>query len=269
MVKELKVMNHEGQLVTDSRDVAEMIGKQHWEILRMLEGTKDGKTKGFITTLNDNNFVVVDFFIKNEYKDSKGEVRPCYLLTKKGCDMVANKLTGEKGILFTAAYVTRFEEMDNILKFKTHSLPMTYKEALQSLLIEVEKNEQLILENKQKEQLIGEMKPKADYTDKILNSKELVTITQIAKDYGMSARKMNSKLHELGIQYNQSGQGLLYSKYHDKGFTHSRTIDITRTDGSPDTKLSTKWTQKGRLFLYDILKQNDVLPMIEQDDIAS
>lgn len=266
---EFKIIEQEGKLVIDSRIVAEMVGKQHWEILRMLEGTKDGKTKGFISILNDNNFVVVDFFIKNEYTDGKGEVRPCYLLTKKGCDMVANKMTGEKGILFTATYVTKFEEMENALKTKTPTLPTTYKEALQTLLIEVEKNEQLVLENKQKEQIIGEMKPKADYTDKILNSKGLVTITQIAKDYGMSGQAMNNKLHDLEIQYNQSGQWLLYSKYHDKGFTHSKTIPIIRTDGSPDTRINTKWTQKGRLFLYDILKQNDILPMIEKEDIAS
>lgn len=259
MVKELKVMNHEGQLVTDSRDVADMVGKRHDHLIRDI--------KGYFEILEDApNLGSANFFIPHMYRNSQNKEMPCYLLTRKGCDMVANKMTGEKGVLFTAAYVTRFEEMENALKTKTHSLPMTYKEALQSLLIEVEKNEQLILENKQKEQLIGEMKPKADYTDKILNSKGLVTITQIAKDYGMSARKMNNKLHELGIQYNQSGQWLLYSKYHDKGFTHSRTIDITRTDGSPDTKLSTKWTQKGRLFLYDILKQNNVLPMIELDD---
>ncbi|MEQ6355260.1 Rha family transcriptional regulator [Lysinibacillus sp. M3] len=94
MVKELKVMNHEGQLVTDSRDVAEMIGKQHWEILRMLDGTKDGKTKGFAQVLTDNNFVVSDFFITHTYTDSTGRALPCYLITKKGCNMVANKMTG-------------------------------------------------------------------------------------------------------------------------------------------------------------------------------
>lgn len=144
-------------------------------------------------------------------------------------------------------------------------LPTNYKEALVALLEKVEQNEQLELANRQKDQIIGEMKPKADYTDRILNSKGLMTITQIAKDYGMSGQAMNQKLHELGIQYNQGGQWLLYSKYHDKGFTHSQTIDITRTDGRPDTKLNTKWTQKGRLFIYELLKRNRILPMIERE----
>lgn len=122
----------------------------------------------------------------------------------------------------------------------------------------------LQLESTQQKQIIGELKPKADYTDKILNNKGLVTITQIAKDYGMSGQALNDLLFELGIQYKQSDQWLLYRKYHDKGYTHSKTIDITRSDGSKDVKMQTKWTQKGRLFLYELLKNNDVLPVIEQ-----
>lgn len=123
-------------------------------------------------------------------------------------------------------------------------------------------------ENAQHKQIIGELKPRADYTDKILNNKSLVTITQIAKDYGMSGKKMNTLLHNLGVQYKQSGQWLLYSKHHEKGFTHSKTIKIIRANGSPDTIMETKWTQKGRLFIYDLLKSNGILPLIEQDAVA-
>ncbi len=124
--------------------------------------------------------------------------------------------------------------------------------------------EKLQLENSQKEQVINELKPKADYTDKILQSKNLVTITAIAKDYGMGAKTMNKKLHELGVQYNLSGQWLLYAKYQDKGYTHSETIDLNHKDGSEFVKMNTKWTQKGRLFLYELLKDNGLLPMIER-----
>lgn len=124
--------------------------------------------------------------------------------------------------------------------------------------------EELTKEVNVKNQVIGELKPKADYTDKILQNKGLVTITQIAKDYGMSGAEMNAKLHELGIQFKQSGQWLLYSRYHGRGYTHSETVDIVRTDGRPDVKMNTKWTQKGRLFLYNKLKENEILPMIEK-----
>lgn len=114
------------------------------------------------------------------------------------------------------------------------------------------------------EQLIGELQPKADYTDSILNNKGLVTITQIAKDYGMSGKKMNKLLHEFGVQYKQSNQWFLYAKYQDKGYTHSKTIDIIRSDGRPDITMETKWTQNGRLFIYELLKNNGILPTIEQ-----
>ncbi len=126
------------------------------------------------------------------------------------------------------------------------------------------KVEALELRAEQQQQLIGELKPKADYTDKILQNKGLVTITAIAKDYGMSGEKMNEKLHELGIQYKQSGQWFLYEKYHNNGYTHSETIDLTHRDGTRFVKMNTKWTQKGRLFLYNLLKENDIVPVIEK-----
>lgn len=122
----------------------------------------------------------------------------------------------------------------------------------------------LSLVTKQQEQVIGELKPKADYVDTILKNPGLVTITQIAKDYGMSGVYMNNTLHELGIQYKQSDQWLLYRKYQDKGYTFSETMQITRSDGRPDVKMNTKWTQKGRLFLYELLKENNILPAIEK-----
>ena len=126
-------------------------------------------------------------------------------------------------------------------------------------------NEKLELENKMKDQQLNELKPKADYYDQILQSKSLVLISQIAKDYGYGAPTMNKKLHELGVQYKQGGQWLLYSKYQNKGYTHSRTINITRSDGRSDVRMQTEWTQKGRLFLYELLKKNGILPIIEQN----
>jgi len=113
-------------------------------------------------------------------------------------------------------------------------------------------------------QRIGELQSKASYVDIILRNKGLVTITQIAKDYGMSGKKMNDFLHDYGIQYKQSGQWLLYRDYHDKGYTHSFTVNITRKDGTPDVRMETKWTQKGRLFIYELLKGVGILPVIEQ-----
>ncbi len=105
-MNQLNVSLVNGAEVIDSREVAEMIGKNHKDLLRDIRGYVE-----IMDNFNGRNFAPVDFFIPSSYKDTKGEIRPCYLLTKKGCDMVANKLTGEKGVLFTAAYVTAFETM--------------------------------------------------------------------------------------------------------------------------------------------------------------
>lgn len=115
------------------------------------------------------------------------------------------------------------------------------------------------------EQRVNELQPKADYYDSILKNKSLVTITVIAKNYGMSGQAMNEMLHKLGIQYKQSGTWLLYSKYQDKGYTHTELLPV---QGSDNLKPSTKWTQKGHLFIYNLLKENDVLPIIEQQQLA-
>ena len=139
----------------------------------------------------------------------------------------------------------------------------------QQLKAEKEEKQRLLTVNYQQQQIIGELQPKANYVDTILNNKGLVTITQIAKDYGMSGNKMNKLLNTYGVQYKQSGQWLLYSKYHDMGYTHSKTIDIIRSDGRPDIVMETKWTQKGRLFIYELLKDNGILPVIEQNEVSA
>lgn len=122
------------------------------------------------------------------------------------------------------------------------------------------------LEAASAKQVIGELKPKADYTDRILSSKGTVPTTAIAKDYGMSAKALNQKLHELRVIYRMGSQWFLYAKYQAKGYTHSKTFDFKHSDGRPDCKMQTEWTQKGRLFLYKLLKKYGVLPMIERDD---
>lgn len=116
------------------------------------------------------------------------------------------------------------------------------------------------------EQRVNELTPKASYYDLVLSNKSLVTITQIAKDYGMSGQAMNHKLHDLGVIYKQGNTWLLYSKYQRTGWTHSETIMVTKSDGTQKAVMHTKWTQKGRLGLYELLKQHGILPLIETED---
>lgn len=118
------------------------------------------------------------------------------------------------------------------------------------------------------EQQVNELKPKATYYDRILSNPSLVTVTVIAKDYGMSGSEMNKKLHELGVQIKQGNIWLLYAKYQKLGWTHSETHMVRRADGTENAVVNTKWTQKGRLGLYELLKLNDVLPLIERDEVA-
>lgn len=114
------------------------------------------------------------------------------------------------------------------------------------------------------EQRANELSTKADYCDVILANKSLVTITQIAKDYGMSGKAMNQLLHEKGVIYKQGSVWLLYAKYQGTGWTQSETKMITTRDGMEKAVLNTKWTQKGRLGLYELLKRNGILPLIER-----
>lgn len=206
---------------------------------------------------------------QSSYINSQNKEQPCYSLNKDGMLMMLNSestLVRYKTVEYINKLETKLKELTTPSYMITDPIERAkawIKEEEQRQLLE-SKNKELKLENNQQKQVIGELKPKADYTDIILRSKGLVTVTQIAKDYGMSARSLNSKLHELGIQYKQSGQWLLYSKYHDSGFTKSETYSITRKDGETEARLNTKWTQKGRLFLYDMLKDNGILPTIEK-----
>ena len=254
-MNELRVFNFNDVEVVDSREVAEMTNVRHADLLE--------KVNGYIKHLTNGKFRSSDFFIPHTYKDSKGESRPCYLLTKKGCDMVANKMTGEKGVLFTAAYVTAFEKMRD--KLQGPVLPKDYPSALRALADAEEQKMALLIENEQQRQAIAEFQPMRQYLDTILNSKGTMTTTQIAADYDLSARKLNQILHEAGLQRNVNGQWILYRKHMGKGYTKSKTISFVHSDGTPDTKLHTEWTQKGRLTIHEILTERGIMAVMDRE----
>ncbi len=143
-----------------------------------------------------------------------------------------------------------------------------------------EKNQVLTLENKQqKEELakasqeivglsaqITTMKPKTTYFDVMMKNKSTSVITSMAQDYGMSPQAFNKLLHEHGIQHKVSDQWVLYRQYLDKGYVNSEPVTITHNDGKQTIKYNTKWTQKGRFFLYEFLKEKGILPLIEKDN---
>lgn len=234
--------------VVSSRTVAEELGKRHDNVVKGLE-TMILETSNVSSLIISSNYKVEGQ--RRSYKE--------YLLTKDGFTLYMFNIQGHNN--FKMAYINKFNEMEQQIQNK---LPGSYKEALTELLVKVEENEKLQLENNMSKQKIAEFEPKASYLDSILQNKSLVTVGQIAKDYGMSAQRLNKLLHDLKVQYKQSGQWLLYSSIHGEGYTHSSTKEIEHKDGSTSVRMNTKWTQKGRLFIYDLLKERSVLPTIEK-----
>lgn len=244
ILKEIQIENNtELGPVVSSRTVAKELGKRHDNVNRDLE-----------QILENSN--VSSLIIPSSYK-VEGQKRSYkeYLLTKDGFTLYMFNIQGHNN--FKMAYINKFNEMENALQNK---LPGSYKEAVAQLLENLERNEELQLENSIQKQQIGELKPKATYYDLVLQNKSLLSVSKIAKDYGMSARALNTLLHDLGIQYKQGDIWLLYAKYQDKGYTQTSTYALDEEH----SKVSTKWTQQGRLFIYDLLKDEGILPTIEK-----
>lgn len=148
---ELKLITLKNKIVADSREVSVMVGKEHKHLLRDI--------KGYLEVLGKSNFGPADFFIESYYNDEQGKPRPHFYLTKKGCDMVANKMTGEKGVLFTAAYVTKFEEME-----KGFYQPKSQAEMLLASVQQLVEQERKV---KQLEEQITTVNHRLDNIDKI------------------------------------------------------------------------------------------------------
>lgn len=246
-----------------SLQIAEITGKPHADVMKAIRKMEPAWSK-----INEGNFSLV------EYKDKKGETRPCYSLNKEECLYIATKFNDEA----RAKLIKRWKELEE--QHQKPSVPQNYLEALKSLVKAEEEKQQLALENKkQQEQIvtiskanmelgskITEILPKVSYYDRILQSNATMTVTQIAQDYGMSAMRLNKELESMRIQHKVRGQWILFAQFLEGGYVHSRAVDIVRSDGRHDVKYNTEWTTKGRIFLYESLKAKGILPLIEQDE---
>ena len=137
--------------------------------------------------------------------------------------------------------------------------------ALQALKAEREKRIALTAQVAMQTQQIAEMQPKVSYYDLVLSCPDALPITILAKDYGWTAQQMNKFLHEQGVQYKLQKTWLLYARYQDKGYTHSETYPYTDHNGNVHNSINTKWTQSGRLFIYELMKDAGNLPLVERD----
>jgi Rha family phage regulatory protein len=193
----VNIVSRNGQLLADSREVADMTGVRHSDLLEKIDG--------YIGHLLNGKFRSVDFFIESTYQDSTGRTLKCYLLTRKGCDMVANKMTGEKGVLFTAAYVTRFEEMESQLA-PSYTISDPIKRAEKWI---EEQKELLALEEKN-----ALMKPKADYFDALVDRNLLTNIRDTAKELQVKEGFFITWILDHGYVYrDQKGKLKPYAKY--------------------------------------------------------
>lgn len=138
-------------------------------------------------------------------------------------------------------------------------------QVFQELKAEREARKALQEQNAVQAQRIAEMEPKATYYDEVLKCRDALPTSIIAKDYGWSAKRLNQFLHEHGIQYKIQGTWLLYSKYADKGYTKSETYPYEGSNDNWHVAVNTKWTQAGRLFIYELMKKNGNIPIIEQE----
>ena len=177
----------------------------------------------------------------------------------------------EKGKLYRQSFLELEKAWNTPEQVMARALQLSNAK-LKQLQVEIStltvENQQLETTVAVQEQQIAELQPKASYYDVVLNCKDLLSVTSIAKDYGKSGTWLNSYLHEKGIQYKQGKIWLLYQKYAEKGYTSTKTQTFAGSDGNQHTSVHTYWTQKGRLFIYALLKADNILPLIEIHEVA-
>lgn len=233
-MSQLQVINQNGQLLVDSRNVAEMTGVRHTHLL-----DKIGDYVDILKNSTEPKIRLSEFFLHSSYQDSTGRTLPCYLLTRKGCDMVANKMTGEKGVLFTAAYVTKFEEME-----KAQAIDLTGLSPQLQLLIAME-HRQLQIEQRQQqtEQQLSMIKETFLQRDDNWRQKINSLLNGAAKRSGQPHKDIRSEsyrvLEERGKCDLNRRLANLRDRLADSGATKTKINDTNRMDvieGDPRLK---------------------------------
>ena len=251
-MEELVKINSAGKDVTTSLIVAKVFGKRHDHVLRDIENLSCSET-----------FRLANFGETLYTHPQNGQTYKMYEMTKDGFSFLVMGYTGEKAGQFKEEFINEFNKREMLLKSDDYILARSQQILNNRLELAEQKVNQLEAENAGQKTLIAQMQKGNDYLNIILQSKGTLATTQVAADYGMSAIAFNKKLNEMHIQHKVNGQWILYGEFMGKGYVHSDTISFFHKDGRPDTRLCTVWTQRGRLFLYDALKETGILPLVE------
>ena len=228
MINELTTSTKENTI--SSREVAVMMDYNHKDILRKIDNLN--KELG-VAQISSTQYWIESTYVHEQNKMTYRE----YQVTKKGCELIAHKTEGQKGVLFTVRYMDRFEEMERKLQ---KQLPGTYIEAL----------EQLLASEKEKARVQLELKDEQHKNEMLMHFNKLYTTTEIAKELGIkSAAKLNKVLNDKGIQFKQNGTWVLYSDYSECGYVSIKQTLLENGHIIYDRK----WTQEGRKFLLDLL----------------
>ncbi len=216
-----------------SLEIAELAGKQHKDLMKAIRNMEPAWEK-----TNGRKFALV------EYRDRKGELRPCYALTLEECLYIATKYND----VARAKLVRRWKELELAER----------KREQQELLAATEGAAML-------RDVCDQLRPKAEFADAVLCSEDTLTVTQIAQDYGVGAVRFNRLLEALHIQHRVGGQWVLFAPHQGRGYVHSYTTYHTSSkDGYIRTQLFTRWTQLGRHFLYERLRQEGIHPNTQE-----
>ncbi|MBD5789592.1 phage regulatory protein/antirepressor Ant [Lactobacillus salivarius] len=229
------VIMHNQQAVTTSLILANAFEKEHKNVIRAIE-TKIGELK-----IEQSS----KMFSKGEYTNSQNKRQPMYYLNRDGFTFIAMGFTGRKADEFKLKYIDAFNRMEEQIKQQPaqYKLPQTYSEALIELAKEVKRNE--------------ELQPKADKYDRYLSNKGLITITEIAKEYGMSGVKLNQFLRDKRVIYKRGNKWFIYQKYANERYV-GYEIHL------PEGRRSLKWTPEGEMFIRELLESNNIKPVLEQ-----
>lgn len=261
LVASIDVKEYEGQPVVSSREVANNFEKQHKHVLECIENLKEGVAEKS-----------ADLFIESKYQHPQNkQYYKEYLLTRDGFSLLVMGFTGAKALQWKLKYIEAFNKMEQYIK-EQRVPQLTEKQMLQLQILNGNEMERIgalkqyegvitkpLIDTIEKQSdAINELKPHAEYAERVLEDKKtLLTPTQIAKDFGMAGKSLNALLHDLGVQYKQNGQWLLYAKYQGKGYTGPYQADI------PNAKPQTRWTQAGKKFIHDILRKNGYKTILE------